>query len=144
MNDAAGFTLVETLVAATILFTSIAAAALSYNTAINLTYRLNAAVASGIALSDIQKEIKSHLFEEKNNGRGSLADGTGYAWQADRERSSPTILRQNDGFADGPVYGGFQVELVAVSLTITRQIAHRKIEYPFEYKELVWKQRTRR
>jgi hypothetical protein len=142
-NDAQGFTLVETIVAATILFTCIAAAAFSYNTAIRLTGRLNATISSAAALSDIQKEIKPHLFNGEKSGRGELADGAGYFWQAVRQRSSPTILRQDDEFSGGPLYGRFQVELVAVALTITQQMENRNIEFPFEYKELIWKRNQR-
>lgn len=143
-SDPAGFTLVETIVAATILFSCIAAAALSYNTAVNLTNKLNAGIACGAALRDIQQEIKTRLFDGENTGGAMLANGMAYAWQAVRKRSSPTILREDDLFPGGLAPGAFQVELAEVALVITWNPDNRPQKFPFEYTELVWQQRTSR
>jgi hypothetical protein len=136
--------LVETIVASTILFSCIAAAALSYNTAVNLTNKLNATIAANAALAQIQKEIKRHLFDGEKTGEQALTDGTKYFWQAAIKRSSPTILRQNDDITGSPMLGSFQVQLIEVKLTITKEMGTRIIDFPYRYKELIWEHRKRR
>jgi type II secretory pathway pseudopilin PulG len=138
-RKSAGFTLVETLVASTILFACLAAAALSYNTAVNLTHKLNSTVAVGIARNDIQAAIKSHLFDGVTSGNRQSDDGAlHYAWQARLQRASRTILRRDHDFGGELVYGGFNIELYTVEIVVTPAHTESPQQSRFEYMELVW------
>lgn len=135
----------ETIVAATILFTALAAAAFSYNSAVNLTRKLNITIAAGAALPEIQREIKFRLFEGESEGEQRSANGVHYFWHAETQKKSPTILGENSMGTDGLMYGRFQVALVAVTLTIigdkTGDEESRYRQLPVEYRELVWQPR---
>jgi type II secretory pathway pseudopilin PulG len=138
-SKSAGFTLVETLVASTILFACLAAAALSYNTAVNLTHKLNSTVTVGIARNDIQEAVKSHLFDGVTSGERQSDDGAlHYAWQARLQRASRTILRRDYDFGGELVYGGFNIQLYAVEIVVTSTHVNSPQQSRFEYTELVW------
>ncbi len=138
-TDSSGFTLIETLVAAVILFTCLAAASISYNTAVNLTKKLNSTIDIDTAVSDIREKVKAGLFNGELKGEASFSAGLKYSWEAVARKSSPTILGDNDEMTGGLQYGQFQITLYAVNLIVTAIQHEQPHNVRFEYNELVWR-----
>jgi Tfp pilus assembly protein PilE len=139
-TDQAGFTLVETLVAGVILFTCLAAAAVSYNTAVNLTNKLNATIAVATAVPDIRNEVKQQLFDRKFSGEAQFSETLNFSWQASEKRSARTITGTGYERGEGLDYGRFRISLYEVALTVWPSDAHSSYASRYEYTELVWQE----
>jgi prepilin-type N-terminal cleavage/methylation domain-containing protein len=139
--DQSGFTLVETIVAAVILFTCSAAAALSYNTAVNLARKLNATIAIATVIPDTRDQIREQLFEGKFQGEFAIPMNPGeltVSWQAVDENSALTVAGLSETRANALERGNFRIFLYRVDLM--GMIGTGEFEYSMQYTytELVW------
>ena len=139
-TDEAGFTLVETLVAAVILFTCLAAASLSYNTAAGLAGRLDATVEIATEAASIRDSVTESLFAGRTEGVARYAENIEYAWLAEEKRSSRTVTGGFDELTGEIQYGRFHVTLYSVELVVTLERYGRRHNARYEYHELVWRE----
>ena len=139
-TDESGFTLVETLVAAVILFTCLAAAAVSYNTAVNLANKLNATTAISAAVPDIRDRVKIHLFNQETEGTQTFSEDLAFSWQAKQRSSARTIVGTGDGPDSGLESGRFEITLYEIDLLVTLSRNGRDHASRYAYTELVWQE----
>ena len=130
-----GFTLVEVLIASTILFTVLGVASMSYRAAVLASAKAEATVAMLTPVPLITAAIRSQLRTkpvEASAGSGELL-GVGFEWEATTSRyGSPPRRFDPDttSFVDYPP----RFRLYEVRLTL----AYRDSSREFLYEELAW------
>ena len=138
-TDSSGFTLVETLVALVILLTCLAAASQSYNTAINLSNKLNSTVYIATTVPHIRNDIKKSLLSGEIKGDVKFSGDLNYSWIAEKRSSSRTITGPYDESTGGLEYGQFQITLYKINLMVAANLNEKQRKVSFEYMELVWR-----
>lgn len=133
-----GFTLVEVMISAVILFSALAIGTLAYRTSIRSVDRIKANVLVADALPSIMAMVKTEIVEHKNQGKGHYGNSIAYAWNSKKIKSSKNILSSYDEVTGGLEYGRFQVALNNIELTITYDEDGRRKEARYEYQELSW------
>ena len=133
-----GFTLVEVVIAAVILFSVLALGTLAYRTAIRSVGRVTANVRIADALPAIMAEVRTEVQKRKTKGEGRYGKSIGYVWNAKEMRTSRNTLRSYDETTGAPRYGRFTLALDNVRLTITYEGERRLKESQYEYQELTW------
>ena len=133
-----GFTLVEVLVSAVIMFSALAIGMLAYRTSISAVERITANVLIADALPAIMAIVKTEIVEHKNHGEGHYGESIAYAWNSKKIKSSKNILSSHDEFTGELEYGRFKVVLNNIHLTITYDGDGRRKEARYEYQELSW------
>jgi type II secretory pathway pseudopilin PulG len=138
-----GFTLVEILVASVILFTCLGAAAISYNTAVNLAQKLDETIAVSSAMPRIREQIKTQLFQGTLSGTIVHPGDPVILWQA-AERQSAFTLSTVDESPDRLFEPGrFRLILYTVTLTGRSGQLDNAYSQVYTYTELVWEERYR-
>ena len=137
-NSQAGLTLVEVMVAAVILFSSIATVSLIYRGAILSSAKAEQHVSLAgvlpIILSNIKQEIASSAYQESmlQNKKGAVWD-VQYQWHASliNKVSAPMKLDTDTGnyVTPAPRYNLWQVEL---------DVSSGEINQHYSYKEFSW------
>jgi len=125
-------------VAAVILFTCLSAAALSYNTAVNLSNKLNATVLINRAVPEIRNNLKDRLFNGEMEGQAVFSERLKFTWKAVKQRAGRTIFQAADPYTGAPNYGRFQVVLYSVDLEISLARKDSSHRARYEYTELLW------
>jgi prepilin-type N-terminal cleavage/methylation domain-containing protein len=133
-----GFTLIEVMISAVILFSALAIGTLAYRTSIRSVDRIKANVLVADALPSIMAMVKTQIVEHKNQGEGHYGNSIAYAWNSKKIKSSKNILSSYDEVTGGLEYGRFQVALNNIELTITYDEDGRRKEARYEYQELSW------
>ena len=133
-----GFTLVEVMISAVILFSALAIGALAYRTSIRSVDRIKANVLVADALPAIMAMVKTEIIEHKKHGEGHYGKSIAYAWNSKEIKSSKNILSSYDEATGGLEYGRFQVALNNIELTITYDEDGRRKKARYEYQELSW------
>lgn len=137
-----GFTLIEVLVAATILFTTLGSAMLTYQTVMKSSQRATAVLevlkVTEAAQQHIRKAIRDDAEENAPtvlSGRTSLS-GTEINWSAEQVVAGAPPARLDDSALEQVSYAPrfFQYE---VSMTLVRGTTERS----FSYLELAWQSR---
>ena len=132
----AGFTLVEVLIAATIMFTVLATAALSLRTALNASERASSTTELLAPLPWITPTIRDSLLENpapERSGEGTLF-GVDYRYRAVMVRSDPPPPRFDPDLLEFVEYPP-RFLLYDVELTLERDGATEQ----FLYQELAWR-----
>jgi prepilin-type N-terminal cleavage/methylation domain-containing protein len=133
-----GFTLVEVMIAAVIVFSAISIGMLVYRTSIKAVDRIEANVVIADALPAIMATVKTQIAQQKRQGQGSFGNAIEYIWKTNEVKSSRNLT----GFADETTglleYGRFLVVLNSVELTITFEREGRRKQASYEYQELSW------
>ncbi len=133
-----GFTLVEVMISAVILFSALAIGTLAYRTSIRAVDRITAHVVIADALPGIMAIVKTEIIEHKNQGDGHCGNEISYAWNSKKIKSSKNIRSSYDEVTGGLEYGRFQVVLNNIELTVTYERGSRKKAARYEYQELSW------
>lgn len=133
-----GFTLVEVMISAVILFSALAIGTLAYRTSIRSVDRIKANVLVADALPAIMAMVKTEIIEHKNQGKGDYGKSIVYVWNSKEIKSSKNILSSYDELTGGLEYGRFKVVLNSIELTITYEGDGRKKKARYEYQELSW------
>lgn len=133
-----GFTLVEVMISAVILFSALAIGTLAYRTSIRSVDRIKANVLVADALPAIMAMVKTEIIEHKNQGEGRYGNSIVYAWNSKEIKSSKNILSSYDEVTGGLEYGRFKVVLNNIELTITYDEDGRRKKARYEYQELSW------
>ena len=133
-----GFTLVEVMISAVILFSALAIGTIGYRTSIRAVDRITAHVIIADALPDIMERVKTEIIEHKNQGEGRYGNEISYAWNSKKIKSSKNIRSPYDETTGGLEYGRFQVVLNNIKLTVTYDGGSRRKEARYEYQELSW------
>ena len=133
-----GFTLVEVMISAVILFSALAIGTLAYRTSIRAVDRITAYVVIADALPAIMAMVKTEIIEHKNQGEGRYGNEISYAWNSKKIKSSKNIRSSYDLATGGLEYGRFQVVLNNIELTVTYEGGSRRKEAQYEYQELSW------
>ena len=133
-----GFTLIEVLAAALILFTALTVGAVSYNASLDFVRRSQSIARISNVVSNIKDQIKTKLDTGQVEGAYRLTKDIAYTWQARLEKSSPNVLQYDNEFADGIRYGNFQLNLFQVELTITLTGQGKEHISSYNYLELTW------
>ena len=133
-----GFTLVEVMISAVILFSALAIGTIGYRTSIRAVDRITAHVIIADALPDIMERVKTEIIEHKNQGEGRYGNEISYAWNSKEIKSSKNIRSSYDETTGGLEYGRFQVVLNNIKLTVTYDGGSRRKEARYEYQELSW------
>lgn len=133
-----GFTLVEVMISAVILFSALAIGTLAYRTSIRSVDRIKANVLVADALPAIMAMVKTEIIEHKNQGKGDYGKSIVYVWNSKEIKSSKNILSSYDEVTGGLEYGRFKVVLNNIELTITYEGDGRRKKTRYEYQELSW------
>ncbi|NIA10207.1 MAG: prepilin-type N-terminal cleavage/methylation domain-containing protein [Nitrospiraceae bacterium] len=133
-----GFTLVEVIISAVILFSALTLGTLAYRTSIMAVDRATAYVFIADALPTIMAKVKTEIIEHKNHGEGHYGESIAYTWNLKEIKSSKNILSSHDEFTGELEYGRFNVVLNNIHLTVTYSKDSRKKEIRYEYQELSW------
>lgn len=133
-----GFTLIEVMIAAVIIFSALGLGMLAYRTSLTAVDKITANVHIADALPPIMAAVKTEILEHKNQGQGHYGNSIAYVWNSKAIRSSKNILSAYDEATDGLEYGRFQVVLNNIKLTVTYEKDGSKKEALFEYRELLW------
>ncbi|OPX19773.1 MAG: hypothetical protein BZ151_07455 [Desulfobacca sp. 4484_104] len=133
-----GFTLVEILVAALILFATLAVSTLIFHTAARTEDRIAAQAALSTALPNIMELIKNNIMAEQQGGQGQYSNTISYHWRITSREASKNVTSAYDEITGKTVLGNFQLQLntIRVRLRYQRQAISREISH--EYKELSW------
>jgi prepilin-type N-terminal cleavage/methylation domain-containing protein len=135
MNRARGFTLIEVLIAATILFMVLAVAGYSYQSSLLASRKAESLVALVTPLPMILETVRNDLREHpdaERSGQGTLL-GVHYGFEAKTMRYEPPPARFDP---DQAVYTKYapRFRLYDVSLTLAHAGAQRR----YLYQELAW------
>jgi prepilin-type N-terminal cleavage/methylation domain-containing protein len=134
-----GFTLVEVLIAAVIVFSALSVGMLVYRTSLIAVDRIEANVVIADALPAIMAAVKTQIAERKRQGQGNFGSAVEYSWKTKEVKSSRNY---RTGFVDETTgqleYGRFLVVLNNVELTITYERNGRRRQAAYEYQELSW------
>lgn len=133
-----GFTLVEVMIGAIILFSALALGALSYRTSIQLVASIRANVVVADALPSIMAEVRTQIFGKAKEGKGVFGKRIAYSWVAEPIRSSRDILGPYDESTGGLEYGAYTLALNRVRLTVTFGDDERRKQSEYTYQELSW------
>ena len=133
-----GFTLVEVLIAAVILFSALALGTLAYRTSISTLDRVTANVRIADALPSIMAKVKTEVQRRKTRGEGRYGESVAYLWRARRIKTSKNIISPFDDATGGPLQGVFKMTLHNILLKITYERDGRNKETEYEYQELSW------
>jgi len=136
--DHRGFTLVEVLVAAVIMFSALAIGSLAYRTAIRSMERVTAHVLIADALPAVMARIKTKIMDQIDQGAGSYNKTISYKWRRKEIKSARNDLSSTNEFTGGIEYGRFRVVLSNIHLTITCSRAGREKVAGYDYQELSW------
>ena len=133
-----GFTLVEVLIAAVIVFSAISVGMLVYRTSLKSVDRIEVNVAIADALPNIMAAVKTQIAQQKRRGQGNFGRAIEYNWTAKAVETSRTLtgfVSESTGRLEN---GRFQVVLNSVELTITYEREGRRKQASYEYQELSW------
>lgn len=133
-----GFTLVEVMISAVILFSALAIGTLAYRTSIRSVDRIKANILVADALPAIMAMVKTQIVEHKNQGEGHYGNSISYIWNSKEIKSSRNIRSSYDEVTGGLEYGRFKVALNNIELTITYDEDGRRKEARYKYQELSW------
>ncbi|MCH8502471.1 MAG: prepilin-type N-terminal cleavage/methylation domain-containing protein [Aliidiomarina sp.] len=139
-----GFTLIEILIAMTILFAAVATSMLAFQNSMHSTERAARAVTLLTPVDDIIAHIRGELQEQVLHNAADELSGDGrvlavdYQWRATvdarRYPSEATATLESER-----VNAQREFILYRIELTLTQDRAQRD----FEYLELVWRNRAR-
>jgi len=133
-----GFTLVEVMVSAVIIFSALAIGSLAYRTSIRSVDRIKANVLVADAIPVIMPLVKKEILEQKIKGHGSYGSSIRYVWNLKKIKSSKNIISSYDEATGGLEYGRFRVSLNRIELNIIYEQDGLKKETRYEYRELSW------
>ncbi|MGM0906965.1 MAG: type II secretion system protein [Pseudomonadota bacterium] len=142
MTQQRGFTLIEVLVAATILFLVVTTAMVSFQTAMEGTQKASRFLQLTKVIEPVKQNIKQHLLElgkgqlqAKYQGEQHLA-AVNVSWEATQVESAPPPERFDPNREMFTQYKK-RYYLYLVELTLTQGDLTRQ----FEYEQLVWQER---
>ena len=133
-----GFTLVEVIVAAMILFTAIAAGALILKTALSNMGKVTATAYMAESLKPAADAVKADLREGRLSGEGRVNRHVAYAFTAEQTASRKNTVPGANPAASGPSYGSFRLSLYQVELLLKARVHERENKRQYSYQELVW------
>ena len=133
-----GFTLVEVMISAVIMFSALAIGSLAYRTSVRSVDRIKANVLVADAIPAIMPLVKKEILEQKIKGDGSYGSSIRYTWNLKEIKSSKNILSSYDERTGGLEYGRFRVALNRIELNIIYEQDSLKKETLHEYRELSW------
>lgn len=136
--DHRGFTLIEVLVAAVIMFSALAIGSLAYRTAIRSMERVTAHVLIADALPAVMARIKIKVMDRIDQGGGSYNETISYKWRRKEIKSARNVFSSSNEFTGGMEYGHFRIVLSNIHLTITSSQAGREKVAGYDYQELSW------
>ena len=141
-RTASGFTLIEILVAMTILFAAVATSMLAFQNSLNNTERAARSIEILTPLQDIVATIQSQLqsppdlasrgHQAATSGEGMLLN-VNYQWQASPYRRAEPYSEVNQTNTRNRQFVLYEVELELTLGTLRRE---------FVYLELVWQDQT--
>lgn len=139
MNRSSGFTLIEVLVAAMILFMVVSTALMSYQTALKGSVSAGNFLELAQVIDPARKHIRDQLNDKLNSsnelhyeGRFTVA-GVEVQWQANRvESAAPPERFDPDELTFSQYKNRFFIYQVDLTLT------HQKLSRTFSYDELAW------
>ena len=137
-RNSAGFTLVEVIVAAVILFSVLVIGAVAHQSSMRIIEKSAAAIAASDALPTICENIKSEMFDKKDAGEGQYGKNIVYVWSASDVKSSQDILGEYSESTGGLEFGRFYLTMKAVTLRLTTRLYGQPRIFTYAYKELVW------
>lgn len=137
IRDEDGFTLVEVLIAAMILFSALTVGTMAYRTSVLALEKTSLHATISGALPNIMAEIKSKLMEQADKGEGRLGIKIHYTWQVKKVQSGKNVVGVSE-LGQGLAYGSFQVSLKDVAITLIYDFEGVKKEEQYAYQELVW------
>ncbi|MEE2001515.1 type II secretion system protein [Alkalimonas sp. MEB108] len=134
LQTLAGFTLIEILVAMTILFSVVTSGFIAYQTALNASDRANQTTVLLTALPFIQQQIRSDLLQQptQSQGEGSMLQ-VGYRFrnQAGELTAAPEFADELEMGAE-PNRPRFRLHHIELELSYQQQVR------TFSYQELTW------
>lgn len=135
--NARGFTLIEVLIAAVILFITLSTAAVSYQTIVSSNLRAENIVSVQTIIPLARMNIHQHLREktdlgQQEQGNGAIGDWT-YNWVANRVSYTPPAERFDPFLADFTEYKP-RFHRFEITLTLNADDFSRTVSY----EELAW------
>lgn len=132
-----GFTLIEVIVSALILFFAISTGTVAYRKTIRLIEKITVGVSTEDALPFIMETVKSDIMDRKSGGKGNYGKFISFSWYLEEIGSSRNISNSSDETAGGVKYGKFFVSLNKIFLNIVYEYNDLKKQYEYEYKEIL-------
>ncbi len=142
LRDSRGFTLIEVIIAAVILFAALVIGAVAHRASVRVIDKSAAVIAASDALPSIVENIKADLSNHENKGSGHYGPNITYEWSAVETKSSPDILSEFSETTGGMEYGRFDVAMKTVTVKLTRTSNGKEHVFPYEYQELACFQNT--
>lgn len=141
-KSSSGFTLIEVLIAAVILFSALAITAELYSasslSANKASSKANFYQISPIAISAIKAEIRQISKDRRQSEFSSelSISGIHYQWQAHRIEFKPRAPDYDDFEPPHPQFGLFEVNVIAQEIFLTANSAAKSSE--FQFKVATW------
>ena len=133
-----GFTLVEVIVAAVIVFSAISLGYLAVRSAVSAVEKVTAHIVMADALPFIMDQVKKQLFENKPKGGGRYDQQITYSYEAKQVKSSGNMLDLYDGAIGSYEFGFYMVFLLKTHLVIRYENAQNIKTAEYDYHEIVW------
>lgn len=137
-HDHRGFTLIEVMIGAVILFSILAIGTLSFRVAMNSLARVSARVVIADAVPAVMATIRRELFQDKKAGSGDFGSRVSYTWRAEEISSAKNMLSAAGEFTGGSTYGKFTMTLNNIKVTMKYHRDNWQKKLSFTYRELVW------
>lgn len=137
-NNNKGFTLVEVMISAIILFLAIAIGTAANRNTIRIIDKITTIAFVSDALPHIMEMVKGEIMAGKGKGQGHYGESIAYTWRSKEIKSSKNIVSSYDEVTGGLEYGRFKVVLNNIQLNIIYEGEGRRKETQYEYQELSW------
>ena len=136
-----GFTLIEVLIAAVIMFTVLSIGVSTYRTSLHQLDKTTKHSLINRFLPAIMEDIKQQLFNGGQQGEGVFGTSVSYVWSSVPQLQSANILGTRD-LTTGQLQAGiFELVLHNVHLTIKYGNQKSTAGFDYNYKELTWARR---
>ena len=133
-----GFTLIEVLISALILFSALSLGTLAYRGSLGIIDRFTADVAIADALPRIMSQVKQELMARRLEGHGHIGRYVTFKWNSKVVKSSRNIISPYDEATGGLGYGRFLVRLNKIEVVVSFHRAGVVREKGYKYYELSW------
>lgn len=138
MHGNKGFTLVEILIAAVILFSVVTTGSLLFRTSLRASEKATVAAKIATAMPSVMEMIRDDLFAGIGKGQGEFGRLITYSWHSEVEHASRDIVSSYDERTKGLEYGFFLLSLHNVFVTLTYEERGADHQEQYEYQELTW------
>ena len=138
-----GFSLIEIMISAVILFTAVGVGAQVYRNALSNLERVGIVSIIGTALPQIRIVLKKELVAGSLEGKGTYGDTLLFSWKAIPLKTSRNVVSLVEEPGSLIEYGDYQLYLSSVDLLLTYHRGKTLHDESYTYEEFYYTQAAR-